>query len=136
MIVTVNKGGETATYVLPFSIGDIVRVTDYGDRFADQEYTAEHSTFTQKGLTVNFKHEISRTNYLICNNKFSSVEWRVVDVGYLLNDCFPRREVVVLLRTREKLDMFFVFTNHDREHGLKIIRKAKKQIKNYTININ
>lgn len=136
MIVTVNKRGETATYDLPFSIGDIVRVTDYGDRFADQKYTAEHSTFTQKGLTVNFEHEINKTNYLICNNKFSSVEWRVVDVGYLLNDCFPRREVAVLLRTREKLDMFLVFSNYDRKHGIEIVRKAKKQIENYTININ
>ena len=136
MIVTVNKKGETATYDLPFSIGDIVRVTDYGDRFADQKYTAEHSTFTQKGLTVNFEHEISKTNYLECDKKFSSVEWRVVDVGYLLTDSFPRREVAVLLRTREKLDMFFVFSNDDIEHGLEIIRKAKKQIENYTININ
>ena len=75
MIVTVNKGGETATYDLPFSIGDIVRVTDYGDRFADQKYTAENSTFAQKGLTVNFEHEISKTNYLECDKKFSSVEW-------------------------------------------------------------
>jgi hypothetical protein len=136
MIVTVNKKGETATYDLPFSIGDIVRVTEFGDRFAEQKYTAEHSTFTQKGLTVNFEHEINKTNYQICNNKFSSVEWRVVDVGYLLNDCFPRREVAVLLRTREKLDMFFVFSNYDRKHGLEIVRKAKKQIENYTININ
>ena len=136
MIVTVYKRGETATYDLPFSIGDIVRVTDYGDRFADQKYTAEHSTFTQKGLTVNFEHEISKTNYLTCDEKFSSVEWRVVDVGYILTDSFPRREVAVLLRTREKLDMFFVFSNDDIEHGLEIIRKAKKQIENYTININ
>jgi hypothetical protein len=136
MIVTVNKKGETATYDLPFSIGDIVRVTEFGDRFAEQKYTAEHSTFTQKGLTVNFEHEINKTNYQICNNKFSSVEWRVVDVGYLLNDFFPRREVAVLLRTREKLDMFFVFSNYDRKHGLEIVRKAKKQIENYTININ
>lgn len=136
MIVTVNKRGETATYDLPFSIGDIVRVTKYGDRYADQKYTAEHSTFTQKGLTVNFEHEINKTSYLTCNNKFSSVEWRVVDVGYLLTDTFPRREVAVLLRTREKLDMFFVFTNYDEEHGLEIIRKAKKQMENYTININ
>ena len=136
MIVTVNKRGETATYDLPFSIGDIVRVTDYGDRFADQKYTAEHSTFTQKGLTVNFEHEISKTNYLACDKKFSSVEWKVVDIGYLLAGTFPRREVAVLLRTREKLDMFFVFSNDDIEHGLEIIRKAKKQIENYTININ
>jgi hypothetical protein len=136
MIVTVNKKGETATYDLPFSIGDIVRVTEFGDRFAEQKYTAEHSTFTQKGLTVNFEHEINKTNYQICTNKFSSVEWRVVDVGYLLNDFFPRREVAVLLRTREKLDMFFVFSNYDRKHGLEIVRKAKKQIENYTININ
>jgi hypothetical protein len=136
MIVTVNKREETATYDLPFSIGDIVRVTEFGDRFAEQKYTAEHSTFTQKGLTVNFEHEINKTNYQICNNKFSSVEWRVVDVGYLLNDFFPRREVAVLLRTREKLDMFFVFSNYDRKHGLEIVRKAKKQIENYTININ
>ena len=136
MNVTVVKENEFETYDLPYSIGDIVRVTEFGDRFAEQKYTAEHSTFTQKGLTVNFEHEINKTNYLICNNKFSSVEWRVVDVGYLLNDCFPRREVAVLLRTREKLDMFFVFSNYDRKHGLEIVRKAKKQIENYTININ
>jgi hypothetical protein len=136
MIVTVNKKGVTATYDLPFSIGDIVRVTEFGDRFAEQKYTAEHSTFTQKGLTVNFEHEINKTYYLTCDKKFSSVEWRVVDVGYLLTDTFPRREVAVLLRTREKLDMFFVFTNYDEEHGLEIVRKAKKQIENYTININ
>ena len=136
MIVTVNKRGETATYDLPFSIGDIVRVTEYGDRFADQKCTAKHSTFAQKGLTVNFEHEINKTSYLTCNSKFSSVEWRVVDVGYYLTDSFPRREVVVLLRTRDKLDMFLVFSNYDRKHGLEIIRKAKKQIENYTININ
>jgi hypothetical protein len=136
MNVTVVKENEFETYDLPYSIGDIVRVVDYGDRFADQEHTYSRSTFAQKGFKLNLRHEISETMYLECDKKYSSVEWRVVDVGYFLGDTFPRRDVMVLLRTREKLDMLFVFSNLDREHGLEIVRKAKKQIENYTININ
>lgn len=138
MIVTVNKKGESKTYDVIFSIGDVVKVTNYGGRYANQQFTGSSSSFVHDGKKLYLDHEISTTDYELCNVMFSDIEWKIIDVGYYVGNYFPRREIMLLLRNREKKDMLFVYDPRepDEEHDLKVVRKSKKEIENYTVNIN
>lgn len=120
MIVTL----KSKTIELPFSIGDIVRVYDYGNRYTYQREVFNGTTFTITSKDFNHPNEISETPYFKCNEIYATHEWKIIDVG-IFNSSY---KLVLRLKDREFREMLFTYYISDNEHGFYTIRHAKKQV--------
>jgi len=80
MDICVTKKEENKVLRMEFSIGDIVKVKDYGTRFVDQEYVSRNFVFPKK-IDFNLDKKVSSTDYNTCNNWYDNMEWIIVDVG-------------------------------------------------------
>lgn len=120
MIVTL-KG---KTIELPFSIGDIVRVYDYGNRYSYQREVFNDTTFTITSKDFNHPNKISETPYSLCNEIYVTHQWKIIDVGVFNSSC----KLVLRLKDREFREMLFTYNIFDGEHGFYTIRRAKKQV--------
>ena len=121
MIVTLKD----KTIVLPFSIGDIVRVYDYGYRYACQRKVFDGTTFAITSKNFNYPNEISEMPYLRCNEIYATHEWKIIDVG-IFGPSYCK--LALRLRDREFREMLFTYGIFDEEHGFYTIRHAKKQV--------
>lgn len=105
-----------------YSIGDIVRVIDYGSRVANQEYAIKvyGKLFSlTSDLPFNLNNEINNTDYDSCNDKYTNVEWKIIDFFVV-----SQVGIILRLRTRTKDDMLLAYRKWDR--SLQLVRKAKK----------
>lgn len=128
---------ETNKFNIEYSVGDIVKVEQYGDRWADQDRVFENAVFPIKDVPFNAKNEILTTPYDICDEKYKNLEWKVVDVGYFFTEGkWIKETLIIRLRDRLNHEMLFVYDRRDMEHGLKILRKAKNTVNEYNINVN
>ena len=134
MNVFVTKDGCTTLHNVDFSIGDIVKITNYGSRAANQASCARDALFPTGG-TVNLDEVIVRTEYRKCNELYHSIWWKIVDVGFLKSNT-PRSNgsVVLRLMNRTKGELIFIYDPRDSKHDIALVRKSKKQIDNYSIN--
>lgn len=128
---------ETNKFNIEYSIGDVVKVEKYGLRWAEQDWVFKNAVFPIKDVPFDSENDILTTPYDICNERYKNLEWKVVDVGYLFteND-YAKSTLIIRLRDRLNHEMLFVYNRMDKEHGLKILRKAKNTVNEYNININ
>ena len=120
MIITLKD----KTLQLLFSIGDIVRVYDYGYRYASQRRVFNGTTFTITSKNFNYPNEISETSYMRCNEIYATHEWKIIDVGIFDSSC----KLVLRLKDREFREMLFTYDIYDKEHGFYTIRHAKNKV--------
>ena len=106
---------------MEYSIGDIVKVIDYGSRVCNQEHVIKvfgklfHLT---SDLPFNIDNEINKTDYRICDKKYANMEWKIIDCA------ITSFNVILRLRTRTKYDMLLIYDTHA---SLQIVRKSKKR---------
>ena len=147
MVVKI-EGIITIKIGLPFSIGDIVRVADYRNCFIDPMFIYMHSTL-KVDYPINFFNI-----YSVPFEKYEKMEWKIMDVGVVYNNGYITTYFIARLKNRvgdeilvqyhivdEKLIQLLQYHIGDRidvdeTYPLCIIRKAKKQIVEYTIKIN
>lgn len=125
---------------IEYSIGDIIQVTNYGDRYADQANVFCRSIFPIKDKPFNHNNEVLKTSYLTCNERYHDLEWKIIDIGYVVPEYVPNKlsknSLVIRLIDRRFREMLFVYDIRDHNHGMKILRKSKKEADEYIININ
>ena len=109
---------------LPFSIGDIVRVYDYGNRYASQRRVFNGTKFTITSKNFNYPNKISETPFLKCNEIYATHEWKIIDVG-IFDSSY---KLVLRLRDREFYEMLFTYEIFDKDHGFYTIRHAKNKV--------
>jgi hypothetical protein len=115
---------------LQFSIGDIVRVYEYGNRFACQRKVFDGTKFTITSKDFNHPNKISETPYMKCNEIYAAHEWKIIDVGIFDSTC----KLVLRLKDREFCEMLFTYDTFEKYHGFYTIRRAKNQV--YSINFS
>jgi len=134
MNVFVTKDGCTTLHNVDFSIGDVVRITDYGSRAANQASCARDTLFPT-GRTVNLDEVIVNTEYHKCNELYHSMWWKIVDVGCFKSDIPTNNSRVILrLMNRTKGELIFIYDPRETKHDIALVRKSKKQIDTYDIN--
>lgn len=105
-----------------YTIGDIVKVIDYGSRVANQEDVFRTTKF-KFGLTsetpLNIDDTIKVTPFEICNSKYANVEWKIVDFAIVWT------QILLRLRNRNKGEMLFIYDKRDA--NLRLVRKARKE---------
>ncbi len=126
------KGKEKHSFYLPFSIGDIVTVLDYGNRFATQEKVNEICSF-YNGTPLK-KCALNSIGYQRCNDTYSNLEWKVVDIGIFTDVESKIIFLSVKLINRDKEEMLIRCSTSYPNDCVKIVRKAKKQYEEYVIN--
>jgi hypothetical protein len=100
---------------MKYSIGDIVKVVDYGNRVADQGITG--NAFKSKlTLPLNLDNKFTNTSYTICNEEYANQEWKIIDIIEVFTGTMFR------LRTRNREDMLLLCS----VGGLHLVRKGKK----------
>lgn len=135
MVVKI-EGIITIKIGLPFSIGDIVRVTDYRNCFIGPKFIYMHSTL-KVDYPINFFNI-----YSVQFEKYEKMEWKIMDVGVAYNNNdFITNYFIVRLKNRVGDEILVQYHIEDRidvdeTYPLWIIRKAKKQIEEYMIKIN
>ncbi len=135
MDIIVTKWGAQSRDKLEFSIGDIVKITDYGCRFANQVSVSKDIVFPLGG-EIYLDEQIIHTQYKKCNEVYGSMEWKIIDVGYFSNTIITKqRSFGIRLRNRKKGELLFAYDPSEKEHGLSLVRKAKKQVGTYYVNI-
>jgi len=135
MDIIVTKWGAQSRDNLEFSIGDIVKITDYGCRFANQVHVAKGIVFPLGG-EIYLDEQIIHTQYNKCNELYGSMEWKIIDVGYFRDTIITKQHSFgIRLRNRKKGELLFVYDPSEKEHGLSLVRKAKKQVGTYYVNI-
>lgn len=119
-----NLGTNTRILDIPFSIGDIVLIKDYGYRFAAQKEIFKNSKFLFGNIP--FIHGIiSNSDYYTCNNRFKNIEWKIVDVGFFNSS--TGLILVILLKNRLNETVAFSGDN-EGILSLKKIRNSKKPL--------
>ena len=125
---------------IEYSIGDIIQVTNYGDRYADQAIVFSRSIFPMKDKPFNPNNEVLKTYYIKCNEIYHNLEWKIIDIGYILPEYninkLSKNSLVIRLIDRRFREMLFVYDLRDVNHGMKVLRKSKKEADEYIININ
>ena len=133
----INKIRE---FDIEYSIGDIIQVTNYGDRYADQAIVFSRSIFPIKDKPFNPNNEVLKTYYLRCNERYHDLEWKIIDIGYVVPEYNPNKlsknSLVIRIIDRRFREMLFVYDPRDVNHGMKVLRKSKKEVGEYVININ
>lgn len=131
--------GEREFYI-EYSIGDIIQVTNYGDRYADQAIVFPKTIFPIKNKPFNPNNEVLKTYYTTCNEIYRNLEWKIIDIGYVVSENIPNKlsknSLVIRLIDRRFREMLFVYDPRDINHGMKVLRKSKKEDDEYVININ
>lgn len=125
---------------IEYSIGDIIQVTNYGDRYGDQAIVFSRAIFPIKDKSFNSNNEVLKTYYLTCNKIYHNLEWKIIDIGYVvsenIHDKLSKNFLVIRLIDRSFREMLFVYDSRDVNHGMKVLRKSKKEVDEYVININ
>jgi hypothetical protein len=107
---------------MEYTIGDIVKVIDYGSRVANQEFVFINNK-SRFGLTsetpLNIDDIINVTPFKICNSKYANVEWKIVDSTIVYG------QILLRLRNRNKGEMLFIYDKRDA--NLRLVRKARKE---------
>lgn len=126
---------------VPYSIGDIVVVTNYGSRAADQLGMFKRIVFPTKNVPFCCDKHVMETDYTICNTVFEDLQWKIIDIGVIKRITegitidrilrFPSNYFVVRLRNINKGEI--LVCGYD---GLELVRKGKKQYNYHVININ
>lgn len=126
---------------VPYSIGDIVVVTNYGSRAADQSGVFKRTVLPSKNVPFCCDKHVMKTDYTVCNTIFKDLQWKIIDIGVFKRITggitidrilrFPSDYFVVRLRNRNKGEI--LVCGYD---GLELIRKGKKQYNYHVININ
>ena len=126
---------------IPYSIGDVVVVTNYGSRAADQLGVFKKAVLPSKNVPFCCDKYVMITDYKSCNTIFKDLQWKIIDIGVFkritegipidrILRC-PSNYFVVRLRNRNKGEI--LVCGYDR---LELIRKGKKQYNYHVININ
>jgi hypothetical protein len=141
MKVIVTWEDKTRVFDIDYNIGDVVKVTNYGDRWSNQDRVFQCTTFPIKGVPFDEENEIVKTSYDDLNETCKNLEWKIVDIGYYVrqgntSDKLQRHTLVIRLRDRFWHELLMVYDNLDIDHAMKIVRKSKKEIDEYVININ
>ena len=141
MRVIVKWKNQTRTFNIEYNVGDIVKIVDYGSRWADQKRVFLNTTFPIRGVPFDGENEIIKTDYEILNVRCSNLAWKIVDIGYYVregntNDKLFKNTLVIRLRDRERHEMLFVYSCLENFHDMVVIRKAKKQLEEYIINLD
>lgn len=141
MKIIVKWKNQTRTFNIEYNVGDIVKIVDYGSRWADQKRIFLSTTFPIRGVPFDGENEIIKTDYKILNDRYSNLAWKIVDIGYYVregntDDKLLKTTLVIRLRDRERHEMLFVYDSYDSTHDMVVIRKAKKQLEEYIINLN
>lgn len=126
---------------IPYSIGDIVVVTNYGSRAADQLGVFRKTVFPSKNVPFCYDKPVMKTDYKICNTIFKDLQWKIIDIGVFKRITegvtidrilrFPSNYFAVRLRNRNKGEILLCGFD-----GLKLIRNGKRRCDYYVININ
>jgi hypothetical protein len=102
---------------MEYSIGDIVKVNDYGKRAANQVGISK-AVKHKLTLPLNLDNKFTNTSYTICNQLYVNQEWKIIDI------IKTRHSTIILrLRTRNKEDMFII-ADHNSTY-LRLVRKSK-----------
>jgi len=130
MKIKIESDIEPIRYIdVDYSIGDIVKIIDYGSRAAQQNIICNKVQFPlTNSMPLNIDNEIVHSTYHKCNEIYSGMEWKIIDIG-LCNF----HALLFRLRNRRKDDLIFVYDCHDKTHDLKRVRKAKKDVVEHTI---
>ena len=141
MKVIVKWKNQTRIFNIEYNVGDVVKIVDYGSRWACQERVFLNTTFPIRGVPFDAENEIIKTDYSILNVRCSNLAWKIVDIGYYVkqdntDDKLLKNTLVIRLRDRERHEMLFVYDSYDSTHDIVVIRKAKKQLEEYIINLD
>ncbi len=118
-------------YELPFSINDIVTVVTYGNMYVSQDKAYYCSTLRHSTKLNKWSYEL--TDYSMCDEWFNGLQWKVTDVG-VFNESSVNKFVIRLIN-RDKEELLMQFDILHPDECLKIVRKGKKQYKEYIINL-
>ena len=102
---------------MEYSIGDIVKVNDYGNRAANQVIVSK-AVEPKLTLPLNLDNKFTNVSYIICNQLYVNQEWKIIDIIKIHNGAILR------LRTRNREDMFFIIADHNST-CLRLVRKNK-----------
>ena len=113
---------------LPFSIGDIITLNTYGIRYWNQDGINRECSF-YNGAELN-KWEKDCVPYEMCDKNYKDLQWKIEDVGIVGND-YSYDLYCVKLINRDKKELLIQYRQYS--FNLKIVRKNKKQYKEYII---
>lgn len=131
-IIIKKQGFQDVQYNIPFSIGDIVRVVSYGNRFCAQQKCYESTSFYD-GKSLNLA-KFDCINYDVCDGIYHDLQWIVSDIG-VMEDMSYTRFLVVKITTRNKEELLIQYKTDEPTRCLEVVRKGKKQINEYIINL-
>lgn len=140
MKVFVTWQDKIRVFDIDYDIGDVVKVTNYGDRWSNQGHVFQCTTFPIKGVPFDDQNEVVKTPYDYLNDTWKDVTWKIADIGYYVRegntlDKLGRRTLVIRLRDRFWHELLLVYDESDNDHAMKIVRKSKKELKEYRIDL-
>lgn len=86
MKVIVKWKNHTRIFNIEYNVGDIVKIVDYGSRWADQKRIFLSTTFPIRGVPFDAENEIIKTDYATLNVRYSNLAWKIVDIGYYVRE--------------------------------------------------
>lgn len=139
--VIVKWKNRQREFAIDYNIGDVVKITNYGTRWASQEYTFNNTTFIcHNGIPFNLEDEYLKMPYFILNACILDLEWKIIDIGYMsiprTADRLLRNRLVIRLRDRQYHNMLFVYNPFNMNHHMKVVRTTKRYVEEYVINLN
>ena len=93
-----------------------------------------------RGVPFDDQNEVVKTPYEYLNDTWKDVTWKITDIGYYVRegntlDKLGRRTLVIRLRDRFWHELLLVYDDLDIDHAMKIVRKSKKELKEYRIDL-
>lgn len=128
-VVVKKHGNAIRSILLPFSIGDIVNVKDYGWKLYFQEDAYRITSF-YKGDSLNCGSVASLPSYF-CNEQFANLQWMVKDVGTI---AARDNDLVIRICDRNREELLILCHTDCLNECFNVVRKAKKQVEEHIIN--
>ena len=141
MQIVVQWKKNYKTFNIEYNIGDVVKVTDYGHRWAFQETVSKSTTYVKEGIPFDARNEMVKLPYDVLNEEYNDLPWKIVNVGYYIDkgnliDKLRRTTLVIRLRDRQFHEILMCYNSISYYNGMKVIRKAKKPSEEYIINLD
>jgi hypothetical protein len=141
MQIVVQWKKNYKTFNIEYNIGDVVKVTDYGHRWAFQETVSKSTTYVKEGIPFDARNEMVKLPYDVLNEEYNDLPWKIVNVGYYIDkgnliDKLRRTTLVIRLRDSQFHEILMCYNSISYYNGMKVIRKIKKPSEEYIINLD
>ena len=139
--VIVKWKNKQKEFAIDYNIGDVVKITNYGTRWASQEYTFNNTTFIcHNDIPFNLEDEYLKMPYFTLNKWIRDLEWKIIDIGYMsiqgALDRLLKQTLVIRLRDRQYHNMLLVYNPFHMNHDMEVVRTTKRYVEEYVINLN